>query len=421
MRTLTAPRSRIACSGVVGPELSSDAQQVLDADEVTGWPPLAQRREFHSLDIRRLGQYGGIALFATGVVLPVIWPRLKERNLAARQGQQPSIEIIIPAYLEHSTIGVKILDCVHELEHYSGEAAITVVASDVQTASAANRAWPNVRVIDTARDGKATAINAAVKASRADVCIVTDANCKIRPNGWLSQTTEDLRSVDLVSCHKVELASQDRFFWLYERILKTRPTVSTANPTLAIVGEYLAFRRLNYRPISPNAICDDISIAIDFAERGLIPGVSRRIYSEEPAPAPADHWERRVRIAHGLISTALPQLPALFRSRLGRQFFAHKLWRVTVGNFGYWMWLILGSSRGSKLCVSMAATTVYATLRYSGQLRPDVRPSPLLAPIAMQTLPPRAMARIVASMLHDCPGPVPHRCPKNAVWRKVSR
>lgn len=372
------------------------------------------------MDARQLGQYGGFGLFTGGIVLPVLWPRPQARS-AKRPIHNPSVEIIIPAYREQSTIGAKVVDCVRELDSYTGSTKLTVIASDVATANAASTAWPGVQVVTTGRDGKASAINAAVRGSRADICIVTDANCKIRPDGWLAQATKDLTTVDLVSCHKMELDSQDRYFWAYERLVKSQPVAPIANPTLAIVGELLAFWRDGYRPISSNAICDDISIAVDFASRGLVPGISKVIHSEELSAMPADHWERRVRIAHGLIMTAVPQLPVLLQSPLGRQFVAHKLWRATLGNVGYWMWLAIGSSRGSKVSICMTGVTVYAALRYSGRLRPDARPNAVLAPFAMQTLPARAIFRIAASARHECPGPVPHDCPRDAVWRKVAR
>ena len=132
---------------------------------------------------------GGVT-FLAGIVLPrvqVAFERSREVEPSAPPilPDHPTIDVIIPAYLESGVIGNTIGRLRTSLSQHEGATQIIVVASDAATAEAARRAGA-AQVLETERQGKASAINAGVAASNADIVVLSDGNCEIREIGRAS-------------------------------------------------------------------------------------------------------------------------------------------------------------------------------------------------------------------------------------------
>jgi cellulose synthase/poly-beta-1,6-N-acetylglucosamine synthase-like glycosyltransferase len=272
-------------------------------------------------------------LFLVSFVLPFA-VRGGRRSRGVSRDHLPensSIEVIIPAYLEETTIGPTVDRIRRQMQGWPGGTKITVVASDEATAVAAKYADT---VIITKPQGKPCAVNLGIRQSRAQVIVLTDGNTSLQPDSWPQIALRELRSSELVSGNKTETGGQDGLFWKFES--KAKSFASDSSGTLAVIGEFLAFRRTDFEEIPVDIQSDDLWISMNFDSRGLRSRVSHEITAYEKAAVPKDQWERRIRIAAGQLFEALPKSSSLFRTAAGRAYLAHKMYRLTVGAAAFW-------------------------------------------------------------------------------------
>ncbi|MEQ6901081.1 glycosyltransferase [Nocardioides sp. YIM 152588] len=323
--------------------------------------------------------------------------------------RSPSVDVMVPAYLEASTIGPKVASLRAEFERYDGAARVVVLASDDLTAAAAARAGAD-QVVVRPREGKAVALNTGVAGSVADVVVFTDANCEIGPAGWLDLAVDKLRESHLVTATKTESGGSERAFWLYERVLAGR---SSDGETLAVAGEFLATRRADYVPLSATAILDDFELAAHYVARGRRVTKATAILTSEPAAAPADQWERRVRMAEGVLTEATPRLRHLARWPVGRHYIAHKYVRMTLGPVAFWSGVLAAAARGRGVGAAVLAATAYLVLGYRGAVPVAGPLRPVAAVVGMQAVPPAALGRMARNSWR--------RDHSAALWKKVPR
>lgn len=330
----------------------------------------------------------GAAVFLVGVALPFAIARIDRGREPVRQipapDAPPILEVIIPAYLEAGVIATSIERLRSQLASWPGEARITVLASDEDTATAADAAGATVR--RGPPKGKPVAINDGVASSSADFVVLTDANCEVSPDDWPRLLHEEFTRADLVSASKEETGAREAFFWKYEGIVKRAGGAD--QPTMSVAGEFLAFRPSDYRPVPIGSLTDDLFIARDFAVRGLRVRVAHAIRTFEPPAAGIDQWERRVRIAAGVYIDALPDWRTLLTVPAGREFLAHKGYRMTIGVVGFW---IAATAAAFILppwsLVAVPAVVSAAVLQYTRPGRGPRMLAPLASVIALQVVP----------------------------------
>lgn len=191
-----------------------------------------------------------VCLFGLGIVLPLVHNRRRrtvDDTEDSFDDRLLTVDVVIAAYLEASVINETVRRLKDQLASSCVPGRVIVVASDAETYSAACDADLTFEV---ARDGKPAAVNAGVAASSADIVVLTDANCSIEPNDWPLLVRSGLMSARLLTGSKRERGSRERLFWLYEGLLKSRRGGEQKLPaTLAVIGEFLAFRREDYTPI----------------------------------------------------------------------------------------------------------------------------------------------------------------------------
>ncbi|MCZ4653820.1 glycosyltransferase [Gordonia amicalis] len=321
---------------------------------------------------------------------------------------------MVPAYLEAGAIGPKIQDLKQSILCFGGTAKIVVVASDDSTSEAAQRAGADT-VLRVPRNGKASACNVGLKQSNADLVVFTDANCRIQPDDWIPIAIDSLKRYCLISANKSETNGNERLFWRFERLLKK---THGDHDSIAVVGEFLAFRRSDYREISTSAILDDMEIAIDFTLRNLRVGVCDQITVTEDAAAGRDQWERRVRIAEGHYVDVGRRMPALSRLPAGRRYLVHKMPRLTLGCIGFWAGVFAGSASSRPFAAIALPLVLSAGGIYRGLIKIDTESSmvgSLVAIVGMQFIPPAAAVRLIVRKI------APGASPQRGVWKKVSR
>ena len=368
--------------------------------------------------LRRRALVASGALFLAGPVLPLalgVVRRSLGRGTEAYPTPEPLppdpfVEVVVPAFLEENTVGATVARLGADLRKASVRHVVHVVASDEGTAAAAAGAD---KVTLTGRGGKPAAVNAAVEQSTADVLVLTDANCRIDPPDWPVRMLRELRETSLLSANKTENRSDDVLFWRLESVLKR--DASDNGGTLAVVGEFLALRRRDYWPIPPATTSDDLWLAIYFDARGLRVSVSPTIVtSEDPVPR-REQWERRVRIAYGQLSEVLPRLPALLRTPAGRNYLAHKMYRLTIGAAAFWVGLATAVSARPRVLGPLVGVPVAAAIaQYRGLLPIRTRLDPVAAVVALQAIPVAAVSRVLRRRLRRSQ-------PTSVGWDKVPR
>ncbi|WP_175507532.1 glycosyltransferase family 2 protein [Nocardioides terrae] len=317
----------------------------------------------------------------------------------------------MPAYLEASVVGDKVRSVHDALAAYEGGGRVIVVASDVATATAARNAGAD-HVIEAGRNGKPAAVNVGVAASDAEIVAVSDANCEIHPVSWPAIAADALRDASVVSAHKSESGGAERLFWAYERLIKRFQ--GDGGDSLSVVGEFVAFRRSEFRDIPRGELIDDLWLAVDFASRGLRVTVAERITTVEPPAERNDQWERRVRIAEGVLGQQLPRVHTFLRFPAGRRFAVHKFYRLTIGCSAFWAGLLSTAMvRPLGLLPLLGVVTAYCVARYRGALFPRRSLLPWTTVVGMQAVPPAALARIVRKRFRGSEG--------QPGWKKIAR
>lgn len=356
-----------------------------------------------------------LLIFALGVALPILLGPPSERVMREQKltplPTRPSIEVIVPAYLEVTEIAEKVIGLRKALQGYEGLSTIAVMASDDETAAAAVAAGAD-SVVMCGRRGKPAAINEGVARSSSDIVVMSDANCQIEPITWPDLVVEDLARFALVSSDKQEAASAEGLYWKIEKRIKGSST--QPRPSLSVVGEFIALRRTDFRAIPERTLLDDFWVAYDLNRRGLISTVDSRIWTTEAPASRRDQWERRLRICEGLLAESLPRLSELARDEMGRRHLAHKVYRMTIGAAAFWGAVIafcfilppysaVLALGGSALAISW----------YTGLLPVSLPLAGPLSAVAMQAVPPATAVRVVSRRLR--------RDQRGAGWKKVAR
>ena len=350
-------------------------------------------------------------VFGLGIVLPIVLGRASHAAMFHQRLtplDMPTVDVVVPAFLEVGEMAGKIRDLRSSLKTYDGISTITVMASDSATADAAREAGADV-VLMGERRGKATAMNEAILQSTSDVVVVTDANCRIEPTTWPATAISTLRDFALVSSNKVEPSSAEGLYWAMEKRIKGSST--SPRPTLSVVGEFLAFRREDFQAFPSSTRLDDAWLAIDFARRDLIPTVDPKIWTVETPASRADQWDRRLRNCEGVLEETLPRLGELSRTQLGRRLLAHKVYRMTIGNLAFWTGMLASCFvLPPYSTVLVVGVTAIAIAWYSGAATLPLPFSTFFTAVGMQGVPPATAFRRLRRR-----GRMP------AGWKKIAR
>jgi biofilm PGA synthesis N-glycosyltransferase PgaC len=294
----------------------------------------------------------------------------------------PSVSIVIAARNEEANLPAKLENL--RLLDYPPELLEIVIASDGSTDRTASilreQATAIVAVVLDRQNGKACALNEAVKRATGEVLVFLDARQFVEPNAVseLASCFAD-PTVGAVSGELLLEASSGRsedalgIYWKIEKVV--RKLESASGSVVGVTGAIYAVRRELYTVIPPGTILDDVFMPMHVARTGKRvvfqpSAIARdRIFSEK-----GKEFSRKVRTLTGnyqLLRLApwllSPANPLLFR------FISHKLLRLLVPLLLVLMLLASAMSRGPFYRAVFWLQILFYVLAAFGALSPRTR------------------------------------------------
>jgi cellulose synthase/poly-beta-1,6-N-acetylglucosamine synthase-like glycosyltransferase len=252
--------------------------------------------------------WGALALIAyTYLIFPIL---LALRGMVWRRPVQvadiePTVSMIIAAYNEADTIAAKIENLL-ALDYPPDRLEVVIASdgSDDDTVAVASRyASERIRVLDLPRLGKAGALNEAVRASRGEILVFSDANSMYAPDAIraLVRPFAD-PTVGGVAGNQRYLSGKDagqtgageRSYWSFDRLLKR--TQSRAGNTISATGAIYAIRRTLFQPV-PEGVTDDFVTSTRVIAQGYRLVFAPDAVAYEPVAHSSDiEFGRKVRV-----------------------------------------------------------------------------------------------------------------------------
>jgi|GEM_PF-31262 len=218
----------------------------------------------------------------------------------------PPVSLIIAAYNEEDGIEGRIQNALHT--DYPEDALEIIVASDGSTDATdeivSRFDSERVRLLSLPRQGKAYALNEAVRHSRGDILVFSDANTLFEPDA-LRALVRNFADPEVggVAGHTGYVTAEDgesaglgeTLYWRYDTWLKRLET-RTGSVVSAHGGMY-AIRKVLFEPIWDAAVTDDFAISTAVVEQGwrLVFEPGARGW-EAPVKDSGKEFSRRVRL-----------------------------------------------------------------------------------------------------------------------------
>jgi poly-beta-1,6-N-acetyl-D-glucosamine synthase len=274
---------------------------------------------------------------------------------------RPSATLIISAFNEAGVIAKKI-DNSLALDPPPLEILVVADGSDDGTEQVAARyaeADERVRVLfDPERRGKAHAMNRGAEAAHGEVLVFSDANAFYARNA-VSALLDAFSDPDVgvVSGSKTMrdfddepealLTASDGLYWRYESFIRRKE--SELGATVASVGEIVAVRRADWRPIPAGTVNDDAWITMTNLARGRdVRYAPDAVSWERPSGSAAEERTRRRRINAGRFKLiAQPGVWPWRRPFVLLAFLSHKVLRLALP------FLMIGGGVANLLLVAL--------------------------------------------------------------------
>jgi cellulose synthase/poly-beta-1,6-N-acetylglucosamine synthase-like glycosyltransferase len=275
------------------------------------------------------------ALFPTLVVL-------RGRLLARphrRRPVEPSVSIIAAARNEADAIAAKAHGLLG-LEYPADRLSICIASdgsTDATVAIAREAGRGIVRVLDLPGNGKAAALDAAVRATESEILVFTDANSRFRPDAiralvrhFADPEVGGVAGNQVYTSADVDVATEggERTYWSFDRLLKE--SESRAGNTISATGAIYAIRRDLYRPV-PAGVNDDFYLSLGVIAQGQRLVFDAEAIAEEPVAASVEaEYARKVRVITRAMRCVVEQRVLLDPRRHGfysLQLLSHKILR----------------------------------------------------------------------------------------------
>lgn len=299
--------------------------------------------------------------YAGYAILLAVWARLRERPIRAA-GWTPDVSIVIAARNEEANLRAK-LENLRRMD-YPQEKLQIVVASDGSTDGTAGilreQGGRIVPVILEASNGKAWALNAAVRQATGEILIFQDARQAVDPDAvaelvaCFADAEVGAASGELLLEPAAGGPAQDALgiYWKIEKAV--RKLESATGSVVGVTGAIYAIRRELYTEMPRGTILDDVFIPMHVARKGRrVVFQPRAIARDRIFSDKGKEFSRKVRTLTGnyqLLRLApwllTPANPLLFR------FISHKLLRLAVPLL---LVLMLGAS-------AMAGGPIYSAI-----------------------------------------------------------
>lgn len=292
--------------------------------------------------------------YAGFTLLVMAWARLQRRRVL-QAPITPRLSLIIPVWNEEKTIAGR-LDNALALD-YPKSALEIIVASDGSDdgteAMVARYAGQGVRLLALPRRGKLHAIREAVACATGELLVFSDANSMYQTEALrkLARNFADPQvggvcgnQIYLKAGRHADTTNQgEHLYWSFDKWLKQQESLTGS--IVSAHGAIYAIRRTLYRHPASAAVTDDFAISTAVIEQGYRLVFEREAVAyEEPAPAAAREFSRKVRImTRGLRGVLLRRklLNPLRHGFYAVTLFSHKVVRRLVPVF---LLLLFGAS-----------------------------------------------------------------------------
>lgn len=308
-----------------------------------------------------------------------VYVRLHRRPIA-KSHITPTVSIIIAARNEESNLPAK-LENLRQLDYPQNQLQI-VIASDGSTDRTAailcEQVPPVVPVILNESNGKASALNQAVKHATGEILVFLDVRQFVEPNA-VSELVSCFADPDLGAVSG-ELLLEDAsgatssealgIYWKIEKIV--RKLESASGSVVGVTGAIYAIRRNLYTEIPAGTLLDDVFVPMNVAKLGKrVAFQPSAIARDRLFSAKGKEFSRKVRTLTGnyqLLQLA-PWLlsganPLLFR------FISHKLLRLAVPLFLVVMLVTSALARGPVYRAIFFLQIAFYLLAVIGMLNP---------------------------------------------------
>lgn len=270
-------------------------------------------------------------------LLLVCWARLAPHPVR-REPIEPHVTLLIPAYNEADVIGRKLANT-RTLDYPRDRLEVVVVddGSDDGTADVVQEFIDDqVRLVNGGRRrGKMAAVNLGVREARGDIVVLSDASPSYAPDALRSAmscfadpevgvVSGQVRLFDSASA--VERPAG--LYWRYEDLI--RRWESDTGLTVAVNGNFFAFRRELYDFPPESTINDEFSVAMQIAGKGRRIVYDPGAVTYDDASSTMDgEYARRARISAGRYQ-AMSHVPWGARPDLAFRLVSHKYTRLAA-------------------------------------------------------------------------------------------
>jgi len=305
------------------------------------------------------------------------------RRTTQRSPITPSVTIIIAARNEEATLPDKLQNLRHL--DYPQDRLQIVIASDGSTDRTASilrehTDWICPVVLEQSQ-GKASALNEAVKCATGDVIVFLDTRQRIDPDAiselvsCFADSTVGATSGELLLESDSSASASDALglYWKIEKIV--RKLESASGSVVGVTGAIYAIRRSLYTDLPRGTILDDVLIPMQVARAGM------RVLFQPSAIArdklfmeKGKEFSRKVRTLTGNYQM-LRLAPWLLSSENPLRFrlISHKLLRLTVPLLLVLMLLACAISKGLFYRSVFWLQVLFYALAALGALRPSIR------------------------------------------------
>lgn len=247
----------------------------------------------------------------------------------------------------------ELLNVVVGVDHTSRVDCVRIAESD-----------PRVRVVaGDPPGGKASALNAAVRAATGDILIFTDSAQRFERSAItrlvaaLSDESFGAVSGALQIGRDGAPANLAERYWIFERWLRLQE--ARVHSAVGVTGAIYALRRTCWHPLPVGLILDDVYVPMHLVLRGFRTGFepSACAYDDRRFP-PAQEFRRKARTLTGVLQLCawLPELLVPWRNPIWLQFIFHKLLRLATP------YLIIGAAVGLLAWTAQSLVLISPTL-----------------------------------------------------------
>jgi len=238
---------------------------------------------------------------------------------------EPKVSVVLCTYNESAVINRRIENILKQDYPKEKLEIIIVDSSTDRTADVIKEKWINSVVLlkQNERQGKASAINLALKNVSGEIVILSDAPTLYSEDTirMIVRNFADPRVGGVTGTYnpiggKKRVESEEKLFWKFKNML--RSLEGQVDSTTFLSGELCAFRKELISKVDDNSIADDVNIAIKIRKRGYRTICDPNAKFIEKVPASyEDFFTQKVRRAIGGIRETIRFRKMIFNPRFG--------------------------------------------------------------------------------------------------------